>query len=113
MLPIYLWIATDLPVFRNPLLVGGWLVLVAFLLISSVATISWGSIRPRRSIRLWLILVLGLVGTAALTERWFTLIGICLIYLALIPYGMWSYARVKRRRAELASSAPVPTLPLP
>ena len=111
MLPIYLWIATDLPIFRNPLLVGGWLIAVAFLLISSVATISWGSIRPRRSIRLWLILALGLIGIVALTEPWFTLIGICVVYLALIPYGIWSYAKVKRRRAALSSAASVPSLP--
>ena len=111
MLPIYLWIQTDWPELRDPLLVGGWLVVIAFLLISSVATISWGSLRPRRSIRLVLLLLLGMIGTAALTEPWWTLIGICVVYIALIPYGMWSYAHVKRRRAALASAAPAPTLP--
>ncbi|MEO7384920.1 MAG: CDP-diacylglycerol--serine O-phosphatidyltransferase [Novosphingobium sp.] len=111
MLPIYLWIVTDWPELRNPFLVGGWLVAIAFLLISSVATISWGSLRPRRSIRLELLLVLCLVGTAALTEPWFTLIGICAAYIALLPYGMWSYARVKRRRAALAKEEQAPTLP--
>jgi CDP-diacylglycerol---serine O-phosphatidyltransferase len=85
-------------------------VLMAFLLISSIATLSWTSIRPRRAIRLELLAVLGLVGAALLTEPWLTLVGICAIYLLLIPYGIWSYSRVKRQRASRASgeSEPLP-----
>lgn len=98
-LPLYLWIATGRPEFREPVLVGIWLVLIAFLLISSVATLSWSSIRPRRSVRLELIALFGLVGAALLTEPWLTLVGISLVYLALIPAGIISYARVKRQRA--------------
>ena len=104
MLPIYVWFVTGWEQLRDPLLVGGWLTAIAFLAISSVATPSWGSLRPRRSIRLELLVVLALVGAAALTEPWYTLIGICAVYLALVPYSMWSYARVKRRRAEQAIS---------
>ena len=99
MLPMYLWIVTERSEFRHPIAVGIWLVLMAFLLISSVATLSWTSLRPRRSIRLELLVVLGLVGAALLTEPWLTLIGICVLYLATLPYGIWSYARVKQRRA--------------
>ncbi len=107
-LPFYLWLATDRPEFREPLVVGGWLLLMAFLLISSVATLSWTSLRPRRSIRLELLALFGLVGTALLTEPWWTLAGICVVYLMSLPYGMWSYARIKQQRAArpVAMSAP-------
>ena len=103
-LPLYLWFATGRDEFRDPLLVGGWLVLMAFLLISSLATLSWASIRPRKSIRLELLALLALVGAALLSEPWLTLVGICLIYVALLPYGIWRYARIKRQRAVRAGS---------
>ena len=106
MLPIYLWIVTGWEQLRSPLLVGSWLTVIGFLMISSVATMSWGSLRPRRSIRLELLAVLCLIGAALLTEPWLTLIGICVLYLALLPYGVWSYARFKRRRAAQPQSAP-------
>ncbi len=104
-LPMYLWIVTRHEEFAEPILVGGWLIFVAFLMISSVPTLSWGKMRPRRSIRLEMIAVAGLVVAALLSEPWYTLIGICVVYLALIPVAMVSYARVKRRRAAPAGTA--------
>ena len=97
-LPLDLWIATDNPIFREPRLVGIWLVFIAFLLISSMPTLSWQSLRPRRAVRLELIALSGIVIAALVSEPWLTLVGICLIYLALIPYGLFSYAKVKRQR---------------
>ncbi|MBU6269083.1 MAG: phosphatidylcholine/phosphatidylserine synthase [Sphingomonadales bacterium] len=106
-LPMYLWIQTGEPLFREPRLVGVWLAVIAFLLISSVATMSWKSMRPRKTIRLEIIAVVGLVFAALLTEPWWTLIGICVVYLAMLPVGFVSYARVKRQRAARhAAEAP-------
>ncbi len=99
-LPLYLWIATDNPLFRLPVVVGPWLVLIAFLMISNIATLSWTSLRPRRSVRLELIALVGLVIAALLTEPWLTLVGICVAYILLLPLGIFRYARVKRQRAN-------------
>lgn len=98
-LPLYLWISTGRDEFREPIAVGAWLVFIAFLMISSVATLSWTSLRPRRSFRLEILALFGMVGAALLAEPWLTLVAICVIYLALIPVGMFRYARVRRRRA--------------
>lgn len=105
-LPMYLTFATDFGEFRDPRLVSGWLVLVAVLAISNLPTLSWGRLRPPRSIRLAMILLVGLAGAAALTEPWWTLVGICAVYLALLPLGMLLYARVRRQRAAAASQPP-------
>lgn len=105
-LPMYLWIATGEQEFRNPLVVGGWLVFVGFLLISAVPTLTWGRLRPRRSVRLELLALFGLVGAALLTEPWWTLVGICVVYLALMPVGMAIYARFRRQRAAAAEPGP-------
>jgi CDP-diacylglycerol---serine O-phosphatidyltransferase len=72
---------------------------VAMLMISNVATYSWGSIRLRRTIRLEAILLLALVGTALFAEPLWTLIIVSIGYVALIPFSIRSYAKVKRRRA--------------
>lgn len=104
-LPVYLWIVTDNAWFRDPWLVGFWLFAMAFLMISSVATLSWGKLRLRKNFRLEALLFFALVGAALVTEPWFTLIAICAVYLVLLPIGMLAYARAKRlrRRSEQAA----------
>lgn len=107
LLPIYLWLLTEEPLLRSPVVTGPWLAFIAFLMISNVATFSWSSLRLRRSIRLEALAVVGIVGAALLSAPWATLAVICGIYLVLIPFGMRSYAKVRRRRAAAAErSAP-------
>lgn len=97
-LPVYIWLATGREELHHPLVVGIWLIFIAVLLISNVATLSWTSLRPRRNVRLELIAVFGMVGAALVAEPWLTLVGICAVYLALLPLGMIRYSRIKRQR---------------
>lgn len=97
-LPLYLWMATGEPLFRDPRLVAVWVVLCAFLMISNLATLSWTSLKPGRSIRIEVIAVIGLLGAALLLEPWLTLVAACVIYLLLLPYGWLRYRRVRRQR---------------
>lgn len=101
-LPIYLWIATGEDLFREPILVAVWLTVIAVLLISNLATLSWTSIRPRRDIRLGAIGLGGLVFAALLTEPWWTLAGLSVVYLGLMPLAIVRYARIKRQRIAAA-----------
>ena len=103
-LPLYLWIASGEPIFRQPALIGVWTVGIAFLMISNLATLSWTSLRPRRSIRLEVIAVFGIVIAALLTEPWWTLVGISAVYLVSLPLGFVRYLRVKRQRGAAARS---------
>jgi CDP-diacylglycerol--serine O-phosphatidyltransferase len=113
-LPIYLWIASDhAEVFAAPVLVGLWLTLIALLMISSVPTLSWSKLRPRRDIRLQVLLLAALVVAGLVNEPWLTLTGISVIYLLLIPVGLISYARVRRPRAARPKDSPSDSAPLP
>ena len=103
-IPVYLWLVTGNDLFRQWQLVMGWTVFVALLMISSVATYSWTSLRIRRSTRLFVIAGIGLLGAALVTNPWVTLLAIAIIYLAMIPFSVASYAAVKRRRAGGAST---------
>lgn len=102
LLPLYLWLWTGLDIFREAYLVAPWAALVAFLMISNVATFSWTSLRLRSHVRIWAIVVVALVGGALFSAPWPTLSVAALIYAALIPFSVIAYAKVKRSRAARA-----------
>ncbi len=99
LLPLYLWMWTGLPIFRESWLVAPWTIASALLMISSVATFSWSALRLRRGVRMWVLLAIGLIGAALINAPWIALSVICALYLASIPFGMRSYAKVRRLRA--------------
>ena len=101
-MPFYLWMATGIELFREPLLVAPWILATALLMISSMATPSWTSLRPRRGIRLWVLVFVGLLFGALMLEPWWTLSAIGIGYLALLPFTLMRYARLKRRAAAPA-----------
>ena len=102
-LPLYLWLASGAEIFREPLLVAVWTVAIAILMISNLATLSWKSIRPSSDLRIAAIAITGLAFAALLTEPWWTLASICVVYLALMPLGIIRYGRIKRARIEAAT----------
>lgn len=101
-IPVFLWLITGLGIFRSWFVTMPWILFVALLMISSVATYSWSSLRIRPSSRIFVIAGIGLLGAALVTNPWVTLLAIALVYLALIPFSIASYGRVKRRRAGRA-----------
>lgn len=103
--PFYLWNETGIELFRDPVLNTVWLAVIASLMISNLPTLSWGSIRPRRSVRLPLIAFTGLAFAALLLEPWWTLAAISIGYLLLMPYGLVKYGRIRQRRMQDAAAA--------
>jgi CDP-diacylglycerol--serine O-phosphatidyltransferase len=107
-LPSFLWLASGEPLFREPVLVAAWVVLIAVLMISNLATLSWRSIRPSKDFRLPSIALVGMLFAALLTEPWWTLALICVSYLALMPLGIIRYGKVKRQRNVAATAGQTP-----
>ena len=95
--PLYLWLVTGEEIFRAWYVVAPWTAFVAFLMISSIATYSWSALRLRKRIRLELIAFVGLLAAALATQPWFTLLLICGVYVLLIPFGIVSYAKVRKQ----------------
>jgi CDP-diacylglycerol--serine O-phosphatidyltransferase len=104
-LPLFLDLATGESLFREPWIVAPWAAVVALLMISSVATFSWNSLRLRSGVRLLALFVIVMVCAALVSDPWPTLSIAATAYALLIPMSMISYARVKRQRAA-ASGAP-------
>ena len=116
LLPIYLWLASgqEWDWLRNFWLAAVWAGFIAFLAISNLATFSWGSLRLRRNIRLEAILVIALIGGALFSAPWQTLSVVALVYLALIPFSIASYTKVRRQRAGAPATRSVEDeLPFP
>jgi CDP-diacylglycerol--serine O-phosphatidyltransferase len=99
-LPVFLWLVTGSEWFRTWYVVMPWVVFVALLMISSIPTYSWTSVRIRSGWRLFALAGIALVGAALLTAPWHTLLAITALYLLLIPFSFASYARVRQRRAS-------------
>ena len=109
--PIYLWLITGNELFRSWQLVMPWTLFIALLMISSVPTFSWTSIRIRRGSRLFALAGIALLGAALINEPWVTLLAVSVLYLAVVPFSMASYAKVKQRRASPGGREPAATGP--
>jgi CDP-diacylglycerol--serine O-phosphatidyltransferase len=114
MLPMYLWFIVNdnwpnspwLAWLKSPWLVAPWVAFVAVLMVSSLATFGWSSMRLRRRIRFEALVVIVGIGAALISAPWPTLVVICAIYLAMIPFSAAGYARVKRQRANMSVARP-------
>jgi CDP-diacylglycerol--serine O-phosphatidyltransferase len=98
--PIFLWLITGNEAFRAWPLVMAWTIFIALLMISSIPTYSWSSIRIRSGWRLFALAGVALLGAALIRAPWHTLLVVALIYLVMIPFSLAGYARVRRRRAS-------------
>lgn len=101
-LPVYLWFTTGEAVFQAWWIAMPWVIFVAFLMISSIATYNWSSLRLRSEWRLAAIAGVGLFGAAMVSAPWPTLIGVCIAYLASMPFSILSFRRIKRQRRAAA-----------
>ena len=71
----------------------------AFLMVSSLPSYSWGSLRLRPTWRLPALAGVGLFAGAIFTNPWPTLTLIVVCYVAALPFAISSYARLKAREA--------------
>jgi CDP-diacylglycerol--serine O-phosphatidyltransferase len=104
-IPVFLWLVTGSGWFRAWYVVMPWVLFVALLMISSIPTYSWSSIRIRSSWRLIALAGIAILGAALLTAPWYTLLIVAAGYLLMIPFALASYARVRRRRSTAAARA--------
>lgn len=101
MLPLYIWLWSGEDLARSPWIVTPWVAFVGFLMVSSVATFSWKSLRLRRNVRFEALVVLAILIAALVTVPWQTLTVVCVAYLAMLPFSYRAY-----RRSGRATEAP-------
>jgi CDP-diacylglycerol--serine O-phosphatidyltransferase len=106
--PIFLWLVTHQPLFRDFYVVAPWSTLVAFLMVSNVATFSWSSIRLKRGMRFGALAGIAGMIAAIVTIPWIAFSALAVAYLISIPFSMASYAKVRRRRGRTGPDEPSP-----
>jgi CDP-diacylglycerol--serine O-phosphatidyltransferase len=103
--PIFLWLITGNDQFRQWELVMAWTLFIAALMISSLPTYSWSSVRIRSGWRLFALAGIALLGASLIVAPWISLLTVAILYLLMIPFAFASYQRVKQRRAVAAGHA--------
>lgn len=100
---------------RRPEVVGVFMLLVSFLMVSRIPTYSFKKVKLRPSLILPLMIAVGLVGASMITEPWVTLSGILVIYMISIPLAVRSYRAVCERTGGCGNDEPAngtpPTTP--
>lgn len=109
LLPIFLWIVTEAEIFRNFYLVAGWTGLVAFLMVSNVATFSWSSVRLKKGYLFGALAGMAAIILTLVTVPWVTLSVAAIAYALSIPFSMTAYAKVRQRRASAPGPSPAPS----
>lgn len=108
LVPVALWLWSDVAFFRDPYFVCAWAALIGFLMISDLATYSWSSLHISKGWRLPALLLVAMAGAALFNAPWHTLSALMLFYLATIPFSVLSYGRIRRRRADGSSAQGAP-----
>jgi CDP-diacylglycerol--serine O-phosphatidyltransferase len=96
MLPLYIWLWSGEALARSPWIVTPWLACVGLLMVSSLATYSWKSLRLRRNVRFEALVVVAILLAALVTAPWQTLSVLCVAYMATLPFSVRAYRRGQR-----------------
>lgn len=112
MLPIYIWLWSGEELARSYWIVTPWVAFVGLLMVSSLATYSWKSLRLRRNVRFEALVLVAILLAALVTAPWQTLTVVCVGYLATLPFSVRAYRRTKLPRAATVapSSTPPPSV---
>lgn len=102
--PIFLdkWLETRL--FSEPVVAGVIVAVTAFLMVSNLPTFSWKSVKLTRSMRLPVLLLVGLFAASLYSAPWGTLSLLSIGYALTIFFSVRSYGRLLRQKREQAEA---------
>lgn len=104
--PIFLdlWLETDF--FRTPPVAAIIVAVTAFLMVSNLPTFSWKSVKLQRSMRIPVLLMVGLFAGSLYSAPWGTLSLLAIGYAATIPFSVRSYYRLPRSEPAATTALP-------
>jgi CDP-diacylglycerol--serine O-phosphatidyltransferase len=105
-LPLILFLETGRGIFDSPWIVGAFLLMSSFLMVSRVPTYSLKAIRLKPQWVVPMMLAVGVLAAFLVTDPWRTLSVVGFLYLGSIPVSAWTYRR-QHRNAQAASASPV------
>lgn len=101
--PIFLDLWLETTFFSEPAVAGIIVAVTAFLMVSNLPTFSWKSVKLKRSLRLPILLLVGLFAASLFTAPWGTLSLLSICYAITIIFSVRSYSRLLRQKREEAA----------
>ncbi|MCW9034131.1 MAG: CDP-diacylglycerol--serine O-phosphatidyltransferase [Alphaproteobacteria bacterium] len=101
LLPMVLSFLFDFAFLSHPMFVGINILVVSFLLVSQIPTYSFKQFKIPHKYVLPTMLGVGLFVALSVTQPWATLSIILSAYLISVPFAIRSYAKLKRKTAEI------------
>ncbi len=101
LLPMVLSFLFEFAFLQHPVFVGLNILVVSFLLVSQIPTYSFKQFKIPHKFVLPAMLGVGLFVALSVTQPWATLFVVLSAYLISIPFAVGSYAKLKRKTAEI------------
>lgn len=95
-IPLYVWLHFGPGWWSSPVLVGGWALVVAGLMVSRVPTLSFKSVRVRPGLIAPLLVLVGVGAAALIIAPFLGLAVVGLIYLGMLPYTAYHHRWLSR-----------------
>lgn len=95
LLPMMGMFAYDLPILQNPLLIGGWCVIVAILMVSRIPTYSFKAAKVPQNAMVPILVLVALLTAGLAGAPWLTLTSIGLVYIMSFGVSVYTYRRLK------------------
>ncbi|MBM3557239.1 MAG: CDP-diacylglycerol O-phosphatidyltransferase, partial [Alphaproteobacteria bacterium] len=95
LLPMILYFQFEAEFLRSAALVGLWILLMGFLMVSQIPTFAFKKLRVRRDRVLPMLLLVGVFAALIANLPWLTLAGVGIAYLATFPFSVMAFRRMK------------------
>jgi CDP-diacylglycerol--serine O-phosphatidyltransferase len=108
--PIILFFQTGSYAFLNPWFIFGGLLVSGVLMISTIRTFSSKILEINKAPAVVTLLAISVFVICLITEIWLTLTILVILYLFLIPYGVYKYAQTKKEEDHIDTATDAPPL---
>lgn len=104
LLPLVAGFEMGMDVPAHPLLVVPWTLMVGGLMVSTIPTFSGKGMRVPQNYVVPALVGVGLIAACLVSQPWWTLFFLGLVYLALIPVSLRRFQTLKRAAAQMQSA---------
>lgn len=101
LLPVVLWLAFGIDLATHPLIVGGWAVVVAGLMVSRIPTFSFKRLKVPQPYVLPFLILAALLFAGIAGRPWPTLVVVAVLYMATFPFSLRSFRLLKAEADRL------------
>jgi len=104
LLPLVAGFEMGMDVSAHPILVVPWTLMVGGLMVSTIPTFSGKGMRVPQNYVVPALVGVGLIAACLVSQPWWTLFFLGLVYLALIPVSLRRFQTLKRAAAQMQSA---------